>query len=91
MPPKNIEELKPWNLVYVYLIGPYGKSIRQQHPGGALIRKNSSLNWLTMIEPTTGWFKIVETPTVNLDEVTAGNDEYIDKQSASVSQIFNNI
>ena len=44
-----------------------------------------------MIEPTTGWFKIVETPTVNLDEVTAGNDEYIDKQSASVSQIFNNI
>ena len=30
MPPKNIAELKPWDLVHVDLIGPYSKSIIQQ-------------------------------------------------------------
>ena len=45
---------------------------------------------MTMIEPETGWFEIVEIPTFNLDEVTAGNDEYIDKSSTRVRHIFNN-
>ena len=45
---------------------------------------------MTMIDPATGWFEIVEIPTFNLDEVTAGNDEYMDKSSAGVSQMFNN-
>ena len=41
--PKNISELKPWELVNVDLIGPYIKSIRQQHPGSAIMKKNVSL------------------------------------------------
>ena len=45
---------------------------------------------MTMIDPPTGWFKIVEIPTYNLDEVTGGNDDYIDKSSTSVSQLVNN-
>ena len=34
---------------------------------------------MMMIDPTTGWFEIVEIPKFGLDEVTGGNDEYIDK------------
>ena len=40
--------------------------------------------------PAIGWFKILNIPTFELDEVMAGNDEYIDKSSARVSQMFNN-
>ena len=44
---------------------------------------------MTVIDPATGWFGIVEIPTYDLDEVTAGNDEYIDKSSDGVIQLFN--
>ena len=43
---------------------------------------------MTMIDSGTVWLKIVEIPMFDLDEVTAGNDEYIDKSSARVSQFF---
>ena len=43
-----------------------------------------------MIDPATGWFEIVDIPMFDLKEVTLGNDEYIDKSSARVSQLFNN-
>ena len=43
-----------------------------------------------MVDPATGWFEIVEIPMFDLKEVTIGNDEYIDKSSVSVSQLFNN-
>ena len=45
---------------------------------------------MKMIDLATGWFKIIEIPTFKLDEVTASNDEYIDKSSARVSRLFNN-
>ena len=90
IPPKNTAELKPWDLVHVDLIGSYIKSIRQHQPGVVIIRKNYSLTCMTMIYPTTGWFKIVKIPTFDLYEVMEGNDEYIDKSSSRVSQLFNN-
>ena len=74
LPPKNIAELKPWDLVHLYLIGPYSKSIIQQHPGGAIILKNYILACMTIIDPATSWFKINKIPTFYLNEVTAGND-----------------
>ena len=43
-----------------------------------------------VIDPATGWFDIVEIPTFDLEEVTIGNYEYIDKSSTRVSQFFNN-
>ena len=49
--PNNISELKPWDLVHVELIGPYSKTIRKQHPGGDIIRMNTSLTWMAMIDP----------------------------------------
>ena len=50
MPPKNIAELKPWDLVHVDLISPYSKYIIQQQPGGAIIRNNVSLTFMAMID-----------------------------------------
>ena len=44
---------------------------------------------MTMIDPATGWLDIVEIPTYDLDGFTNGNDDYIDKSSARVSQLFN--
>ena len=71
------------------LIGPYSKYIIQQHPCGATIKNNVSIKYTMMINPTTGWFKIVEILTYNLNEVKGGNDEYIDKSSTRVIQLFN--
>ena len=75
LPPKNIVELKPWDTVHVDLIGTYGKSIRQHHPGCTVIQNNVSLTCMTMIDPSTGWFEIVQIPTFDLEEATVGNDE----------------
>ena len=72
------------------LIFPYSNSIIQQHPGGAIMQKYNSLTCMTMMDPATGWLEIFEIPTFDLDEVTAGNDEYIYKSSDRVSQMFNN-
>ena len=45
---------------------------------------------MTMIDPNTGWFEIVKIPMFNLNEVTAGNDEFINESSARVIHMFNN-
>ena len=90
LPHKNIAELKPWDMVHVDLIDPYSKSTRQNHPGGTVGQKNASLTCMTMIALATGWFEVVKIPKFDLEEVTIGNDEYIDKSSARVSQLFNN-
>ena len=37
------------------------------------------MNSMKIIDPATGWFEIVEIPMFDLNEVTDGNDEYIDK------------
>ena len=65
--------------MHVDLIGMYIKFIKQQNLGDAIIKNNVSLTCMKMIEPTTGWFEIVEVTTFALDEVMVSNDEYIDK------------
>ena len=54
-----------------------------------IIRNNVSLNYMTMIDPATGWFKIVEILAYNLDKVMVSNDENIDTWSVRVIQWFN--
>ena len=90
LPPRIITELKPRYLVHVDLVGQYSKSIRQQQPGGAIIKKHFSLTCMTIIDLATGWFNIIEIPMYDLDEITGGNDEDIDKSYAWVNQLFNN-
>ena len=74
LPPKNIAELKMWDTVHVDLIGSYNKSTRQQQPGITVIWNNYSLTCMNKIDPTTGWFEIVEIPMFDLEEVTICND-----------------
>ena len=76
--------------MHVDLIDPYSNSIRQHQPGGTVICNNSSITYMTMIDPTTGWFEIVKIPTFDLNEVVIGNDEYMDKSSVRVNHMFNN-
>ena len=89
LPTNNIAELKPWESVHVDLIVTFSKSIRQQRLGGAIIKDHFSLICMKIINPATAWFEIVEIPTYDLNEVTAGNDEYIYKSSTRVSKLFN--
>ena len=42
LPHSNIAEIRLWDSVHVELIISYSKSIRQQHPGGAIITTNVS-------------------------------------------------
>ena len=90
LPHNNMSELKPCDLVHVDLIGTYIHHIIQQQPGAAIIRNNVILTCTTIINPSTGWLEIVEIQMYDIDEVMAGNDEYIDKSSSRVSQLFNN-
>ena len=45
---------------------------------------------MMIIDPIKGWFQTVKVLTFDLDEVTEGNDGYIDKLSVSLRQLFNN-
>ena len=72
------------------MIGQYISSIRQLNLGGAIIKNNVSLTCITMINTYTGWFDTIEVLTYDLNEVTGGNYEYIDKSYDRVSQLFNN-
>ena len=65
--------------MHVDLIGPYSKYIRQHQRGGYIIKNNVSLTCMKMIDPDTYWFEVVKVPTYDIDEVTVGNDECIDK------------
>ena len=58
----------PWDTLHVDLIGPYGNSIIQHHPGGATINNYFSLTCMMMVNPYTGWFNIVKVPTFGLGE-----------------------
>lgn len=91
LPPKIMEESKRWDTVHVDLIGPYTVHINQRLPDGKLSRKEVQLTCMTMIDPATGWFEIAEVPSFNIDDVRKGNTQYIDKTSARISQVFNQV
>ncbi len=59
LPPKSAE-IVPWETVCIDLIGPYtiGKGTDE-----------ITLHCLTMIDPATGWFEIIEIPNKSSDEI----------------------
>jgi hypothetical protein len=59
LPPKEAEII-PWDTVCIDLIGPYkiGKK-----------KNKTTLHCLTMIDPATGWFEIIEVPNKQTDEI----------------------
>ena len=44
-----------------------------------------------MIDPATGWFEIAEVPSFDIEDVKKGNRQLIDKTSARISQVFNQV
>ena len=54
-------------------------STRKPQSGGATINSDVGITWITMIAFAMDWFKTFEVPTFELNEITSGNNEYIDK------------
>ena len=83
VPPKIADQV-PWQKVCVDLIGPY--TIK------GLDGKIMDFMCLTIIDPATGWFEIVELPTILKIEKKLGKvteKVVIDKSSAEVARLFN--
>jgi len=62
LPPKQAE-VHPWETLCVDMIGPY----RIERPG----KKDLELWCVTMIDPATGWFEIVQVPGTKRADVVA--------------------
>ena len=62
LPPKNVGDLIPWQTVHVDLIGPYSITAEQLQPDGSYKTTTLELTCMTMIDPATGWFEIVQVP-----------------------------
>ena len=83
LPPK-IATIAPWIQVCVDLVGPYTVK--------ALDGTIMDFMCLTMIDPATGWFEIVELPNTEVQYVRKGEEVVeviIDKSSACISRLFN--
>ena len=83
LPPKE-SEIIPWRCVCVDLIGPY--TIKGKD--GTIL----DFMCLTMIDPATAWFEIIELPTKSVLVKRNGDmisEIIIDKTSAQISRLFN--
>ncbi len=60
IPPKENAEIVPWETLCIDLIGPYTFGEGE---------KRITLHCLTMIDPATGWFEIVEIPNKRADYI----------------------
>jgi hypothetical protein len=60
----------PWETVCIDLIGPYpiGK-IKKDKNGKVISDTLTTLHAMTMIDPTTGWFKIIKVPNKRADYI----------------------
>ena len=88
LPPKIAQVVIPWNQVCVDLIGTYTIKVK----GKRVI----SFMCLTISDPTTSWFKIVELPNKDItylwdkdkEEIT---EVIIDKSSACLARLFDKL
>jgi hypothetical protein len=63
--------LVPWETVCIDLIGPYtiGK-VKCNKDGKVISDTCAYLHAMTMIDPTTGWFEIIEIPNKWADKIS---------------------
>ena len=54
-----------------------------------IIKKYLRPTCMKIIDAATGWFEIVEVAFFKINEVARGNNEYIDKLSTRLIQLFN--
>ena len=89
LPARSVGELVPWHTVHTDLIGPYSITAKQFHTDGSIVERELSLTCMTMIDPITGWFEIVEVPSYIVDDINKKlTKEQIDKSSACISRLF---
>ena len=69
MPARSVGELIPWQTVHTDLIGPYSITAKQFQTDGSIVDKELSLTCMTIIDPVTGWFEIVEVPSYIVADV----------------------
>jgi transposase InsO family protein len=82
--PTKIAETTPWRCVCVDLIGPYTIKAKD----GTIL----DFMCLTMIDPATAWFEIIELPIASVKVLRKGEEVseiIIDKSSAQTSRLFN--
>jgi len=84
--------LTPWQTVHTDLIGPYTITAKQIQPDGTTKEKEFHLTCMTMIDPVTGWFEIVEVPNFIIEDIKNKQfRETIDKTSARISRLFDQV
>ncbi len=92
LPPRNVGELVPWDTVHIDLIGPYSLTAKQFQPQGKILEVELRLTCMTMIDPVTGWFEIVEVPNYIVEDVeNKTTRETVDKTSARISRLFDQV
>ena len=92
LPPRTVGELVPWDTVHVDLIGPYSLTAKQFQPHGKIQEVELRLTCMTMVDPVTGWFEIVEVPNyIILDVENKLTVEAVDKSSARISRLFDQV
>ena len=82
--PEKLAVLRPWRTLCVDLIGPYTLKGKD----GSVI----DFMCLTMIDPATGWFEIVELPVIETPLNKKGKvkcQETFDKTSARIAKLVN--
>ena len=100
MPPKNVGTLVPWDTVHTDLIGPYTVTTNQYQVDGSTREVTLQLTCMTMLDPVTGWFEIVEVPQYIAQELEESrstkskklvDNSFIDKSSARISRLFDQV
>ena len=91
LPLKDIDDkLTLWKTVHLDLIGPYTVTCKQMQPGDIIKEVELNLVAMTMVDPATGLFEMVEVPYYDAEGIKNGNQDLIDKTSARISKLFNN-
>ena len=77
VPPKDPEDLLPWDTLCVDLVGPYSLKAKVRQLDGKVIEQEIKLLAMTFIDPATGWFEWAQV----ID----------DKSSAAISQLLDSV
>ena len=74
------------------LIGPYSVTAKKRLSDDTIVDHEYKLTCMTFLDPVTGWFEIAEVPQYLVKDIKTDEfRESIDKSSARISQIFNNV
>ena len=71
------------------LIRLYTITAKQIQLGGEIKEIELKLTAMTIVDPATGWFEIVEVLYYSIKNIKKDKQNYIDKSSTRISRLFN--